>query len=107
MAQITNRAAILSFFDFEIPVDLLEKVIIDNGVLDEQVYLGSSIEKVEAAVIDVCGSLMTLDSFGESGLSMKYNRKALKDLRVSLITKWGLEDSKGFGLGSISSRKIW
>lgn len=107
MAQITNRQALLGFFDFELPTDLVEKVITDNGIQDEAVYTASNAELIETGVIDICGSLILLDSYGEGGLSMKYNKKAIDQLRNSLIDKWDLGETKGSTQGSISSRKVW
>jgi hypothetical protein len=101
---LTQKEAILSFFSFDVPEGLVDKVIIDRSISPDANYTTGDTEKVELAAADIAGGLVTLASEKEGDFSITYDPAQMARLQTQLLRKHGELDSS---VGSISARSIW
>lgn len=101
---LTQKEAVLSFFGFEIPENLVDKAIIDRGVLPDSPYTTGDTENVELAVADIAGSLVTLASEKEGDFAVTYDSGRMAKLQSDLLRKHGATDSS---TGQINAKSLW
>jgi len=103
---LTNKQAVVSAFAFEVPDNLVEKVMLDRSVTEGDNYDSTLQEDVDLCIADVCLSLVNLASESEGGLSIVFDNKKLMNLRTQLLRKWDASDEDG-GVSGINSVKPW
>lgn len=102
---MTKREAIESYFNFEIPANLVEKVMIDRSVKGGSDYTSTDQEEVEVAVADICGQLISWKQFREGELTIVFDLSALRQMRTELLSKWDLTETEL--TPTIQSRQVW
>lgn len=104
---LTNKEAIASYFNFEVPENLLEKVMIDRSVTPTQNYSSVTEKLVDLAAADICFSLVNVASEAEGGLSITYDPGKLKELRATLLAKHDETENEAYGMPTIRNADIW
>ena len=100
-----KREAIESYFNFDIPSKLIDKIIIDRSIKEGAEYTVANLEEVEIAVADICGQLINMKSFKEGELSITFDPSALQAMQSKIFSKWDLTDDEMSP--TISSRTVW
>ena len=101
---MTKREAIESYFNFDVPEKLIDKVVIDRAIKDNAEYSSTDQETVEVAVADICGQLVNWKQFTEGELTIVFDLSALRSMRTELLSKWNKTSELS---STIQSRQVW
>jgi hypothetical protein len=88
---MTNLEALKSVTEYRTSDDnLFTKVLLDNGVTGSGTYAAADEQSVDISAADLYGYLATHPDIAETGLSIKWDRNKLLQLRSNLYAKWGV-----------------
>jgi hypothetical protein len=92
--DITIRKALTSTVNFPIPVERVEKALIDSGLDGDTIYAKADEKAVDLAMAGLLQTLITSGTVKEGGFTREMPAAAvLRSLRNDLLHKWGIDES--------------
>lgn len=92
---MTKLEALQSIIDFEVPVNLINKVLIDEGVDGNADYSVSDKKEIDLCLAELYFHLAAKADISEGDISIKIDRKSLLSLRDDILRKYGLLSDDG------------
>jgi hypothetical protein len=101
---LTRKEAILAPFDFPVPDNLVEKVMVDRELKGDANYVLADKETVELCTADLCGLLVKYASEKEGEFATTFDTGKMKELRAEILNKYGEADTT---TGAINAKSVW